>query len=107
MQAGLRVGMLVAAVALFVVAQPARAGEIERRKKRQQNRIAKGVENGKLSPAEASRLEHQEDSINKEEQAMKQANGGHLSRAERREINHQQNKASRHIYKQKHDANDK
>jgi hypothetical protein len=107
MQAGLRVGMLVAAVALFVMAQPATAGEIQRRKNRQQHRIAAGVEKGKLSPAEASRLEHQEDAINKEEQAMKDANGGKLSRAERREINHQQNKASRHIYRQKHDANDK
>src|SRR5690349_6950462 len=103
MTKGWMTGILVAAT-IWMVAQPARAGEIERRKKRQQHRIEQGQKSGRLSPAEAERLEKQEGAINREEQAMKDANGGHLTRAERRDINRQQNRTSRRIYKQKPDA---
>jgi hypothetical protein len=106
MTKGFLTGMLVAA-AIWTVAQPATAGKIERRKHRQQKRIEQGEKSGRLSPAEAERLEKQEGAINREEQAMKDANGGHLTAAERRDINRQQNRTSRRIYKQKHDANNK
>jgi len=100
------VAALVAAMAIGLVT-PARAGEIERRKERQQHRIARGVDNGKLSPAEAGRLERQEGALDHEENAMREANGGKLSPGERRLLNRQQNRLSRRIFRQKHDGNDR
>jgi hypothetical protein len=98
---------VVAATALLAASHAARAGEIQRRKQRQQNRIAAGIESGKLSPKEASRLETQEGALNREEQAMRDANGGHLGPGQRRVINRQQNRLSRRIFRQKHDGNDR
>jgi len=98
---------VVAAVALLGVSRDAGAGRIQRRKQRQQNRIEAGVKGGKLSPEEASRIEGQEGAINREEQAMRDANGGHLSAAQRRVINRQQNRESHRIFRQKHDGNDR
>jgi len=99
--------MVAAVVALATSVGAADAGRIERRKNRQQRRIAHGEATGKLSPQEAERLERQEGAIDKEEQAMREANGGKLSPAERRVINRQQNRESRRIFRQKHDANDR
>ena len=101
------VAALVAAIAIGLMTQAARAGEIERRKERQQHRIARGVENGKLSPGEAGRLERQEGALDHEENAMREANGGKLSPGERRVLNRQQNRLSRRIFRQKHDGNDR
>jgi hypothetical protein len=98
------------AVALALVAfaaTPGHARDIARRKERQQQRIAAGVESGRLSPTEAGRLERQETALNHEEQAMRAANGGTLSAGERRVIIHQQNRLSHRVWRQKHDGNDR
>ena len=102
----LTAGALVLATCLGA-AQQAPAGEIQRRKARQQRRIGDGVASGRLSPQEGARLEHQEATLNKEENAMREASGGHLTPGERRVINRQQNQLSRRIYRQKHDGNDR
>jgi hypothetical protein len=95
------------AVACVLGARAAGAGEVDRRKQRQQNRIAAGVESGRLSPAEAGRLERQEAAVDREEHAMRDANGGRLMPGERRVVNRQQNRLSRRIFRQKHDGNDR
>ena len=100
-------GMVAAVVALATCVSAAETGRIERRKTRQQRRIANGEASGQLSPQETERLEKQEGAINKEEQAMREANGGRLSAGERRVINKQQNRLSRRIHRQKHDLNDR
>jgi hypothetical protein len=96
---------IAALVSAFVV--PARGETIEQRKKRQERRIENGEKSGKLSPAEAERMQNKENAINKEEQDMKAANGGHLSPQERNLVKHQQRQTSHKIYEQKHDDNAK
>ncbi|HTZ98998.1 MAG TPA: hypothetical protein VMB02_01625 [Candidatus Aquilonibacter sp.] len=79
-------------------------GEIGQRRENQQDRIAQGVRSGQLTAGETSRLENQQQGINREARADRQANGGHLTGADRRAINQSQNRASRNIYGKKHNG---
>lgn len=79
-------------------------GRIGQRDENQQDRIAQGIKNGKLSPAEASRLEKQQQGTNREVAGMREANGGKLTAQDKKTINQQQNKNSRKIYRAKHDG---
>ncbi|HEY4709162.1 MAG TPA: hypothetical protein VIH46_03250 [Candidatus Acidoferrales bacterium] len=79
-------------------------GEIGQRRQDQQDRIAQGVKSGQLTAGETSRLENQQQGINREVSADKQANGGKLTGADRRAINQSQNRASRNIYRDKHNG---
>ena len=76
---------------------------IKQRRENQQKRIAKGVENGSLTPRETARIEHKESKINKEVRQDRKANGGNLTNKERVQVNRQQNRVSKEIYSQKHD----
>ena len=66
-------------------------------------RIAKGVENGSLTPRETARIERQESKINKEIRQDRKENGGNLTNKEKAKVNRQQNRVSKQIYNQKHD----
>jgi hypothetical protein len=79
-------------------------GEIGQRDENQQDRIAQGVKSGQLTAGETSRLENQQQGINREVSADRQANGGHLTGVDRRAINQSQNRASRNIYAKKHNG---
>jgi hypothetical protein len=68
----------------------------------QQQRIANGVKNGKLTPAQTANLERRESQVQAREQKDMAAHNGHLTKAEQRGINRQQNRISRSIYKDKH-----
>jgi hypothetical protein len=83
---------------------PAFGAEVDRREARQQKRIAEGIENGSLNAKEAANLERRETKIHNEIQRDRAANGGHLTPAERPKINREQNRASRAIYRKKHNA---
>lgn len=76
--------------------------EVDARRENQQDRIAQGISSGSLSPAEASRLEKGEAKINREVARDRAVNGGHLTAAEKAQVNRQQNRASKRIYKDKH-----
>jgi hypothetical protein len=76
---------------------------IHQRKVDQQDRIANGVKNGKLTPGQTARLEHQEAGINREERGMRAQDNGHLTKADRQVIHARQNQESRRIYRDKHD----
>ncbi len=95
-------GAVVAAV--LGISLAAGAAEVDRREKRQQERIAEGVQSGQLTPRETARLERKEARIDREIRRDRAANGGTLTRAERRRINRQQNRVSRQIYREKHDG---
>ncbi|MFZ4713245.1 MAG: hypothetical protein ACOYL6_06025 [Bacteriovoracaceae bacterium] len=71
------------------------------RKKNQHHRIQQGVSSGDLTRKEAHKL-HQEQKEIKEDRMQAMADGS-ISKEERSELKHERNKASRHIYKQKHD----
>lgn len=77
---------------------------IQERKQNQQGRIAKGVDSGQLTAGEATKLEKNEQGINKEEHNMRQENGGTLTSADKQKINQQQNAVSNQIYSDKHNA---
>ena len=82
------------------------AQNINKRQARQQHRIAEGVENGTLTPAETARLERQEARINQLE-AKDRKDGDGLSRKERAELNRLLNTESHRIYAAKHDGKGK
>src|SRR5271157_535546 len=52
-----------------------RVNEVNSREQNQQNKIANGMKNGSLTPAEASKLENNEAQIQKHEQRMMNQNG--------------------------------
>lgn len=76
--------------------------EFGKRRENQQDRIAQGVGSGQLTAGEASNLEKQESSINREVHNDRMANGGKLTSAERAQVNRQQSHVSKQIYKDKH-----
>jgi hypothetical protein len=77
---------------------------ISQTKENQQDRIAQGVANGQLTSAEASKLENQQTHINNETSKLRAEQGGKLTDAQKQKIEHQQKAVSRHITRQKHDA---
>jgi hypothetical protein len=79
-------------------------GEIGQRRENQQDRIAQGIKSGQLTAGETSKLENQQQGINKEVSGMRQANGGKLTKADRKAVNQQQNQASKNIYNKKHNG---
>ncbi len=76
--------------------------EVDSRRENQQDRIANGIASGKLSAAQASRLEKGEAAINQEVHTDRSLNGGKLTAAERKQVNRQQNRMSGKIYRAKH-----
>ena len=80
-----------------------RVNEVNKRQQNQQNRIANGVKNGKLTPQQTANLEKREASVDNREKRDMAKNGGHLNKAEQNGINRQQNRISKSIYKDKHE----
>jgi hypothetical protein len=75
------------------------------RQERQQARIRQGVRSGELTRREAHRAREEQRDIRQLERAYK--SDGTLTRAERVDLHREQNQASRQIYRQKHDAQDR
>jgi hypothetical protein len=76
--------------------------KVRARQEKQQVRIIKGEQNGSLTHKETARLEAQQAKIQHDKKAAKA--DGVVTPAERRKLNREQHRASRNIYKQKHDA---
>jgi len=96
--------MVTATIALLGVAglSLAEAGTITKREERQQKRIAEGVESGQLTTKETARLEREQAKI--ETDREKAWSDGRLSKKEKAKLTREQDRASHHIYRQKHDA---
>src|SRR5438477_9955953 len=89
----------IAAVVL-ATASSGDTASVKKREQRQQHRIERGVESGKLTPKETERLENQQQIIEQErEQAWQD---GKMSRRERQDIRHDQNRLSHNIHRKKH-----
>jgi hypothetical protein len=73
-----------------------------KRESNQQTRIGHGIQDGELTPEEASRLEKQEGQIKKETEAARA--DGTVTAAEKAKVQRQQNELSHEINDQKHDA---
>jgi hypothetical protein len=91
--------ILCAAVILMPLS--ARAGEIQNRLNRQQGRINQGIHNGSISPKEARNLKRHEASI-RAERARDIRSSGKFTQAEKRHLNQRLDRASRNIYRAKH-----
>jgi hypothetical protein len=77
---------------------------VGQRRENQQDRIAQGIKSGQLTPKETSKLEKQQQGINKQVATDRRANGGSLNASQKKQINKSQNQASRNIYQKKHNA---
>lgn len=100
---------LIAAFALTLGAGSALAanpGSVKNRQVRQQNRIAHGVRNGSLTPAETARLQRNAAFIHRSTKRDR-IDGGVFTPAERAKAQNKLNKQSRAIARQKHDGQDR
>lgn len=98
--------MMVMTGLVVALAAPAFAGPqtpgVDKRERHQQQRIREGVKSGELTKREARKLEREQAKIRKEERAMK--SDGVVTKEERKELHQDLNEASKHIAKEKHDA---
>jgi hypothetical protein len=95
--------LAVVSIAAFAQAAPAASmPRVDKREANQDTRIQNGVASGQLNAKETFRLEKEQANINRAE--TKAEADGKVTRAERHRLHRMQNRASRDIYKQKHDA---
>lgn len=97
--------LLVLALAADSFAQR-RYQTVNKRQINQQGRIYNGINSGELTRREAYRLQRQQYNINRTEQRFRRSGSG-LSWRERYILDNRQDRASRNIYRQKHDRQDR
>lgn len=78
---------------------------VNQRQQNQHQRVKQGVRSGELTRRETGALAREQRDIRRLEREYK--SDGELTRSERADLHREQNQASRHIYKQKHDAQDR
>jgi hypothetical protein len=81
-------------------------GNLNARQHEQQQRIRAGLRSGELTRLEAARLQAEQARIRAAE-ARARRSGGVFTARERARIQHELNQASRHIYRQNHDRQDR
>ena len=79
---------------------------VDKRERHQQRRIRQGVRSGELTRRETERLQAEEAKIRVDE-AFARRSGGELTAKERARIERELNRASKDIYKQKHDEQER
>jgi hypothetical protein len=108
MKSTMTLAMMVA-LTLGAVAAQADAGtrdpRVNARQHNQRERIQQGVRSGELTRRETRNVAEEQRDIRQLERAYK--SDGTLTGAERRDLHHEQNQASREIYREKHDAQDR
>ena len=78
------------------------SSEVGKRQENQQDRIANGIQSGKLNARQAANLEKGESAINQEVRTDRKLNGGKLTATEKKQVNQRQNQMSGKIYRAKH-----
>lgn len=79
-----------------------RVNQINQREQNQQNRIANGIKNDKLTPGQTARLEKGEQRLENNEKKDMAKDNGHLTKQDQRQLNREANHMSKRIYKDKH-----
>ena len=92
-------------VAINLQAPAQTTPKVTQRQKNQQARIKEGIKSGELTRPEAAKLEGEQAKVQAEKRMAKA--DGKVTPAERAKLRHDQNKASRHIYKEKHDREER
>jgi tellurite resistance protein len=90
------------AVGMLSVSAQTATPRVTKRQVQQQARIKEGVKSGQLTPRETRKLERQQAKIAVDKAKAKA--DGVVTPAERRKLMREQNRASKRIYKEKHDA---
>ena len=93
-----------ALLGLSVLAGAAQAQTVDQRHYDQQRRIEQGERSGNLTPHEVRRVERQQGRIDRAEARMRYRHDGHLTHRDRIRLQHRENRASRHIYRAKHNG---
>lgn len=88
----------------FARAHPRRA-QVNRRARRQQGRIAEGIEHGRLSAGQAVHLASREAALKRQERRDVRTNGGYRTKGQQRHLKREENGLSRAIDRAKHPAN--
>ncbi len=105
----LLISALLAGLVTFWLSASAQAAPgdpgVNARQHHQQQRIGQGVRSGELTRGETRRLEREQRMIRAEERQYK--SDGVLTREERRDLHQDLNAAGRHIYQEKHDAQER
>ena len=96
------VGLGVFAMASGSVLAESQGRGVGQRMESQHQRIEQGVRSGQLNHREEARLNHEQRQIRQE--AREYRGDGVMTKAERTDLRHDQNRASRHIYAEKHDG---
>jgi Ni/Co efflux regulator RcnB len=91
-----------AAIAVLGSSMPAVAQSVRQRERSQEQRIRQGERTGRLTSAEARRLQYLEARLDRTEARMRFQNGGRLSPFERRRLQQMANRDSAAIYRLKH-----
>lgn len=99
--------ILAAAIVLFgsVSFSQDKTPAVDQRQENQKARIIEGRKSGELTRKETRRLAVQQGKIKADEKKAKA--DGVVTPAERAKLQHEQNRASKNIYRQKHDAQKK
>ena len=79
-----------------------RVNQVNARETRQQQRIANGVKNDKMTPQQTAHVEQREANVQKSEQRDMSKHNGHLTKNEQQNLNHRENKISNTIRNDKH-----
>lgn len=80
-------------------------GRVNNRQNRQQERINRGIKTGELTAREVNNLQRQQQRIDRMEDRYRDSGKG-LTWRERYRLEQRQDRASRNIYRQKHDRQD-
>lgn len=99
--------MAIAISATFATAATAgvRDTNVNKHQHHQDRRIAQGVKSGELTRGEAKDLRGDQKDIRQEERAFK--SDGSLTKDERQELHQDQHAASKEIYQEKHDEQER
>ncbi|MGA9039687.1 MAG: hypothetical protein WB421_04050 [Terriglobales bacterium] len=79
-----------------------RVNQVNQREQNQQDRIANGVKNDKLTPGQTANLEKGQQRLQNNEKKDMAADNGHLTKQDQRQLNREANRQSRKIAKDKH-----
>ena len=96
---------LLATALIMAISIGSASAQIRQREKNQRHRIVQGVKSGELTRAETKNVIRKEKEV---KQDVKEAKAdGVITGSERKEIRRDQNKASRTIYRKKHNNRDR
>lgn len=96
--------IIAALIGVGLAAGSAQAQTVDQRHANQQQRIDQGLRSGSMTPGEARGVERQQGSIDRQEGRMRARDGGRLNGYDRAVLQHRETRASRHIYRAKHNG---